>query len=172
MTFRDANPDDVTALREMWCRFMTELHAGRHPSEEERDLWTSRLQTQVSRGQVVVAEEDRHLQGFAGFIEHSDRAFVPPSVAFLVDMYVAPAFRGQEVGMGLLRYVTKSVAGHGCKHVWTNTDESNQAAQRCLQKAGFKVLTGFALHGLTGQRYYRTDIQEQEAEHPRRTLRR
>lgn len=141
-------------------------------SRKRRDLWASRLQTQVSRGQVVVAGEDRHSQGFAGFIEHSDRSFVPPSVALLVDLYVAPAFRGQEVGMGLLRHVTKRAAGHGCKHVWTNTEESNLAAQRCLQKAGFKVLTGFALRGLTGQRYYQTDIQRQESEHPSGTLRR
>jgi ribosomal protein S18 acetylase RimI-like enzyme len=154
MTFRDASPDDVTALQELWCRFMMELHTGRHPSEEEREHWVSRLKIQLSRGQVVVAEEDRHAQGFAGFIEHSDRDFVPLLVAFLVDLYVTPAFRGQEVGKGLLCHVTKRAAGNGCKHVWTNTAESNQAAQRCLRKAGFKVLNGFAVPGLTGQKYF------------------
>ena len=164
MIIRDAKAGDLAALRDMWCRFMAELHTGQHPSGKEGGYWVNRLQSQLSRGQVAVAKEGRHLQGFAGFIEHSDRAFVPSAVAFIVDLYVAPAFRRQEIGKVLLRYVMKRAAENGCERVWTNTEESNRSAQGCLEKAGFRVLNGFALPGLTGQRYYQIDVKREGSE--------
>jgi len=84
MRVRNANADDAAALREMWCRFMTELHAGSHPSVQDADAWGTRLQSQLRREQVVVVDDGQSLRSFAGFIQHSDRAFVPASVALLV----------------------------------------------------------------------------------------
>lgn len=37
-------------------------------------------------------------------------------------------------------------------------------AQRCLEGAGFQVLTGFDIPGLTGQKYYQMELRGEPAE--------
>jgi len=164
MRMRNANTDDAAALREMWCRFMMELHAGSHPSVQDTEVWETRLQSQLRREQVVVADDGQSLQGFAGFIEHSHRPFVPAAVALLVDLYVTPAYRGQAIATVLLRRAMQQAVEHGCERVWTNTEESNRPAQRCLEGTGFQMLTGFDIPGLTDQKYYQMELRGERAE--------
>ena len=159
MQIRDASNKDQTALHEMWQQFMTELHGGRTPTTEETDLWETRLQSQIRRKQVVVADDGQRIQGFAGFIDHADRPFVPSTVALIVDLYVAPPFRKREIGATLLHHITQRAMQNGCEKAWTNTEEWNQPAQRCLTTSGFDTLNGFELPGLKGQRYYRMDLK-------------
>ena len=154
MKTRVANSRDETALRGLWQHFTVELHTGKTPTTEEIAFWGNRLHSQISRKQVIVADDGQHIQGFAGFLDHADRPFVPPAVAFLVDLYVASAFRGKAVGFALLRHIMQHATRNGYEKMWTNTEERNQPARRCLERTGFEALTGFELSGLKGQKYY------------------
>lgn len=166
MKVRDAKAAHMAALLRLWQRFMMELHAGKAPARDETESWRDRLKLQIGRREVIIAANGLGIRGFAGFIDHTDRAFVPPGVAFLVDLYVAPGFRRQGIAQALLRYVMIRAAGNGHQRMWTNTDEWNEPARRCIEKAGFRVLKGFALPGLTGQNYYEINIKRDRTEPP------
>ena len=159
MKLRDAGSNDVIALKNLWRSFMLELHHGNAPCTQDAEFWGTRLQSQIGRKQAVVADDGQHIQGFAGFIDRADRPWVPPAVAFLVDLYVSPAFRGKAIGVALLRHIMERAARNGCAKVWTNTEESNQPAQRCLERAGFGTLTGFELPRLKHQKYYQIELE-------------
>jgi len=164
MKVRAAMSSDEAALRALWQHFMIEMRGGLAPTTDDTESWEKRLHSQLGRNQVLVAKDARGIQGFCGFIDHADRSFVPPGIAFLVDLYVAPAVRGQSLGVTLLRHLVERAAGEGYAGVWTNTDESNRPARRCFTRAGFGVLHGFELPGLTGQRYYRFDMKQTAVE--------
>jgi GNAT superfamily N-acetyltransferase len=164
MKMREAKPSDEGVLQGLWQRFMTELHRGESPTREESESWGNRLRSQIDRRQVIVAEDSQGMQGFAGFIDHADRAFVPPMVALLVDLYVTPELRRTGIAQALLRAIMKRAAADGCKRMWTNTDEENQTAQRCIERTGFQGLEGFALPGLKSQKHYQMEITRHGAE--------
>ena len=160
MEFRPAQETDIAALVELWDDFMTELH-GTVPAATDREIWSARLYQQVGRTQVYVAATGRSLVGFAGVIDHSERDFIAPGVAYLVDLYVLPDQRRHDVGSALLECLMQHVSRTGYSEVRSNTSPSNLAAQACLNRAGFRPLDGFALPGMNEEMYFQKHVAEQ-----------
>ena len=152
MDVRTAKEPDTLHLVDLWTEFMIELH-GVAPATADRDAWASRLHRQIAKSQVCVTETGGALVGFAGVIDHSERDFIPPAVAYLADLYVTPNMRQRGVGSSLLGFVIEHVASCEYVVVWTNTSENNASARGCLARASFRPLDGFSLPHLPEQLY-------------------
>ena len=94
----------------------------------------------------------------AGFIDHLERDFIALGVAYLVDLYVLPDQRRNDVGSALLECLVQHAARTGYSEVRTNTSRNNFAAQACLDRAGFRPLDGFALPGMNEEMYFQKHV--------------
>ena len=152
---RFANSSDIEAIIGLWKRFMQEEKDAVPDARvgEVLDGWTQRLREQVRTSKVIVADIDGKTRGFLGFIDSTDRAWVPVGVAYVVDIYVAPEARRSRIALLLFR----TLAGPTSKYteIWTNTSVRNRRAQAFFAQAGFTPMEGFAIKGLEGQIYYR-----------------
>jgi len=157
---RLARAADIGPIVTLWKRFMAEEHEAVPDADPEgaEARWTARLQTQVAESKVVVADRGDALVGFLAFIDHRDRQWVPPGIAYVVDVYVAPEARRTAAARELFRAAADRLRP-AYSETWTNTHAGNRRMQLLLRRAGFKPLVGFEIEGLRDQVYYRRDNQ-------------
>ena len=62
----------------------------------------------------------------------------PPEAIYLEGIYVAPEERGQGAGVRFVSQLTRTLLS-GTKSICMLVNETNEAAQACYQKAGYKV---------------------------------
>jgi len=149
---RLATQEDVPALLTLWEEFMRAVPDA--DPDAARCYWTERLRVQIEKSQVVIAESNGTPVGFAGFIDSSQRGWIPESVAYVVDIYVVPEARAFHAAKLLFEHLLYSAA-QGYTEVWTNTSVQNRHVQILLTRVGFTPLEDFEIPGLNEQLYYR-----------------
>ena len=151
---RLALPADAPGLVALWVRFMREESAAVPDAapESARPHWAARLDTQITKGQALVVSRGRELVGFAAFLDAADRSWIPPHVAYVVDVYVAPEARRTRAAKALFAALMASTQARYAA-VWTNTHIRNRRVRVLLTRAGFGPLPGFAITGLEDQVY-------------------
>lgn len=90
-------------------------------------------------GLVAVDDEERPV-GFALVVFHLS-TWSPTGYAYLEDLYVAPAVRGQGVGQALIEAVYREADARGATRTYWVTEETNIVARRLYdrlaKRAGF-----------------------------------
>jgi ribosomal protein S18 acetylase RimI-like enzyme len=150
-----AEAEEIAAL---WKRFMTEekeVIPEADPQAAEEG-WTERLRNQIADAKLIVAADRRTLVGFLGFIDHNDRQWVPPGVAYIVDIYVVPEARNGTAARALFQAAARLLPAT-YSETWMNTHMTNRRMQVLLRRAGFESLDDFRIEGLKDQIYYRRD---------------
>ena len=158
LSTRLATQKDIPALLALWQRFMRDESDAVPESDPRTALhnWTERLHSQVQKRQAVLVESNGIPVGFAGFIDSSDRNWIPQSVAYVVDLYIVPEARVSCGAKLLFGYLLNNAAG-GYEEVWTNTSAQNKRVQVLLKRVGFIPLVGFEISGLKEQRYFKRE---------------
>lgn len=160
MTARLGQEPDVPALLALWKRFMAEEEDAVPDADAEAAIanWLQRLRVQITRHQVCVLETTAGIAGFAGFIVPGSSLSVPPGVAYIVDLYVAPEARRASGTRALMISLMKAITRAGCREVWTNTAVTNTRMRLLLGRAGFVENPGFSLPGLRDQVYLKRSL--------------
>jgi len=160
MVAREARPGDISAIADLWKRFMAEEDEAVPEANPEAALpgWLERLQAQIAKATAFVLEAEGEIVGFASFIGSADRQWVPSGVAYAVDLYIQPEYRKAGAARKLFALLMDQAAAAGYGEVWTNTDVRNQRVQVLLERAGFTPNPGFEIPGLQGQLYLRKSL--------------
>ena len=158
LSTRLATQKDIPELLALWQRFMREESDAVPEADPCAALrnWTERLHSQVQKHQAVLVESHGIPVGFAGFIDSSDRSWIPQSVAYVVDLYIVPEARASCAAKLLFGYLINDAA-EGYEEVWTNTSAQNKRVQVLLKRVGFIPLGGFEISGLKEQLYFKKD---------------
>ncbi len=131
MTYRPATPDDVTRIAALHARSWQETYRGILPDsfldnevEAERlVVWQERLADNPANRQIILAEADGQLAGFACVFANDD----PVHGALLDNLHVASAWKGHGVGRQLMkkaaRWVQDQTPGSPF-YLWVYADNS------------------------------------------------
>ncbi len=151
-------PDEAGGILALWRRFMAE-ERGAVPEADAAAAeagWATRLGRQLDASKVVALDDGRSLVGFLAFLDHDDRAWIPPGIAYVVDLYIVPEARSG-AAFRELAWFAAGTLGAAYRGIWTNTHAGNRRMQVLLRRAGFRPLEGFGIPGLGEQRYFRLD---------------
>ncbi len=112
-----------------------------------QDYWEKRIEIAEAirpHWASLVAETDNRVTGFilgrAGELEFG----LPGSVAWIENIGVDPAYRGQKIGRALIEKFTQSAEDHGIKSIFTLVDHGNSEIERFFNRLGF--IQGKMLH--------------------------
>jgi len=112
-----------------------------------QDYWEKRIEIAEAirpHWASLVAETDNRVTGFilgrAGELEFG----LPGSVAWIENIGVDPAYRGQGIGRSLMKKFAESAEDHGIKSIFTLVDHGNSEIERFFNRLGF--IQGKMLH--------------------------
>jgi len=151
---KKASTCDIDEIIELWKLFMAEEKVALS-GELPLANWSKRLKSQVDRGYVVIAELDKTIVGFAGFIDISDKEWVGEDVLYIVDFYVIPEARKTDAAGMLLRKLNEIAKQLNYKEFRTNTSVKNRRVQILLERSGYVPLENFKIPGLKDYIYYK-----------------
>lgn len=104
------------------------------------DYWEKRIEIAEAirpHWASLVAEMDNRVVGFilgrAGELEFG----LPGSVAWIENIGVDPAYRGQGIGRALMEKFTESAEDHGIRGIFTLVDNANLEMERFFNQLGF-----------------------------------
>ena len=106
--------------------------SGVNPMVKDPIGFRQRMAHRIEQGRVWVwTEQDR-------LIFKADVISDTPEAIYLEGIYVAPEERGQGAGVRFISQLTRTLLT-GTKSICLLVNETNQAAQACYQKAGYKL---------------------------------
>ena len=146
LVIRPATAVDLPDLRRAVVElqeYERRLHATRLPGEQIADAYLAWLQRQAAEksGAMLVAECDGSFAGFAvGWITEHDHIAETTDAnrfAYLNDLCVMPAYRGQRIAHQLLRAIERHLGRAGVTRLRLSTLAANASARRSYESAGF-----------------------------------
>jgi ribosomal protein S18 acetylase RimI-like enzyme len=139
---RRARPTDLEGLLPLMAAFN---RADRIPFQRTHVIAGLRkLLRAPELGVVMVAESGRRLDGYAIGTFGFDLEFAGPD-AFLTELFVRPATRGEGLGARLLDAVMAALGRAGARAVTLLVRPGNKAARRLYARAGFAVTPRLAM---------------------------
>lgn len=102
----------------------------------EVPLLTERIAEHIREGHTLFWLAGEGPDGFASLRLRPSLISGAPD-AYLEELYVVPALRGQGRGRALLEAVMKGAREHGAAHIDLGTSEDDVAARRLYESAGF-----------------------------------
>ena len=87
-----------------------------------------------------------NLVGFAHTVLHP-HTWSPKTLCYLEDLFVAPPFRGRDVGYELIRFLWKKAEEEGWGRLYWHTETTNAAARRLYDR--FRPADGYVRYTLT-----------------------
>jgi GNAT superfamily N-acetyltransferase len=149
LKIRTAKEQDVDAIFELISGLaayekMTDRVTG------NTDLLRSHLFGERRYAEVIVAELDERIIGFALFF-HNYSTFLTQPGLYLEDVFVRPEYRRQGVGKALMTAVAKIAADRGCGRLEWSVLEWNQNAIEFYQSLGANVLPEWQICRMTAE---------------------
>lgn len=153
--------DDLIAL---WQRFMQEQNEAEialalEPTLPTEQVWTTRLDQQIQQGKITVICRDDTVVGFVGMIDNEDKAWVPLSIAYVVDIYMVPHARSFAAFRQLITGFIDQLNGRYTQ-VWTNIAADKHRVGALLSRLGFTALKDFHVPDMEDQCYLMKQIRE------------
>jgi GNAT superfamily N-acetyltransferase len=149
LKIRTAKEQDVDAIFELISGLaayekMTDRVTG------NTDLLRSHLFGERRYAEVIVAELDEQIIGFALFF-HNYSTFLTQPGLYLEDVFVRPEYRRQGVGKALMTTVAKIAADRRCGRLEWSVLEWNQNAIEFYQSLGANVLPEWQICRMTAE---------------------
>lgn len=129
----EMNPDDIPAVTDM-AQVLYREEDGEMLRREFQDILLNDKET------VFVAKEQEELVGFLHMAlryEYVEGAGEPP-VAYMEGIYIAPAFRKQNIARQLTQAGEKWAQVKGCRQIASEAEIENISSQDFHQKIGFR----------------------------------
>lgn len=139
---REATPDDLTAIEQLWLALTAEMHAADARFQLADDALTRwrndapHWLAATSHG-VWVVEADAQVVGFADAeLWRPPPMYIDEAIAFINHFYVEPKDRRNGHGRGLLDRVQAWAASKQCTHLQWRTLVANQAGRAFWRAVG------------------------------------
>jgi ribosomal protein S18 acetylase RimI-like enzyme len=129
---RRATAEDAGTVAVLMHDFNTEF-------DEEIDdveVLEPRYREQLSSGDVTVLLGGESPDGFAQ-LRYRSQIYSDAPIAYLEELYVAPAKRGEGLGRALLEAAMDEAREHGADHIDLGTAETDTAARGLYESLGF-----------------------------------
>jgi len=110
---------------------VTEIEKASMPSPWSRELFEEELRRDIAH--YFVIEEQGQVAGYMGYWE-------APQEAHIINLAVAPKFRGRGMGHGMVDYCMAFAAKRGARLATLEVRESNQTAQKLYEKCDFRLV--------------------------------
>lgn len=144
VTIRRAEPGDAQAIASLAVKLVSQ-HREYNPKRfsqvaaEEQMAKFYGSQTTAGDAAVLVAEFEGKIIGFAYVeFEEKDYAALLESAAWLHDIYVEEAVRGQNAGRLLIETAAGVAKEFGAKKLMLMAASENERARRIFERGGFK----------------------------------
>lgn len=105
---------------------------------------------EVKAAEAIIAECDGDTAGYALFFRSFSTFLMRPGI-YLEDLFVRPAFRGQGIGLALLRYLARRAVEQGFARVEWSVLNWNQLAIDFYERIGAEPLHGWTTFRLSGE---------------------
>jgi ribosomal protein S18 acetylase RimI-like enzyme len=135
MLVRQATAADVKPLSDLLALLFTD-EVDFTPDAERQERALRLIVEQPDVGRIYCATDGDTIVGMVSILFTVSTA-EGGRAAWLEDMVVHPASRGQGFGEQLLREAIKEARAAGCSRLTLLTDASNKAAMRFYRRAGF-----------------------------------
>ena len=129
---RNAVPSDEGAWRRMWRDF---IEGGPEPCSADAPdaVWRGVMdETNPLRMLIAVGEEEEPI-GFLLYVTHP-WSWSARQAAYLLDLYVAPSWRGRGIGSALIEHLAQFGRKEGWLKIYWMTQADNEAAHRLYEK--------------------------------------
>ena len=127
---RPANADELLPIAEAQAEIAF-MECGVDPMQKDREGFLKRVARRIEQGRVFVVFENDKL------VFKADVMAETRDVIYLEGIYVAPAYRGQNVGSNCLAQLNLLLLERA-QHVCLLSNVGHEAARRCFLKAGYK----------------------------------
>lgn len=127
LNIRTAQTSDHAQWMELWQGYL--IFSGASVSDAVSSKTWDRFSDESIPMHCVVAEVDGELVGMVHFIYHPSTLTLG-DIAYLQDVFVQSAYRGQGIGRALIEYVVSSAAQNKVSRVWWLVHEHNHNAMQ------------------------------------------
>ncbi|GAB4195827.1 MAG: GNAT family N-acetyltransferase [Wenzhouxiangellaceae bacterium] len=145
---RPARPGDETIIRQLIDE-LAEYEQLAHEAIASDELLRQALFSERPDAEVILAELEGEVCGFALFF-HNFSTFLGRRGLYLEDLYVRSAYRGQGVGIGLLKRLAQIAIDRGCGRMEWMVLNWNQPAIKFYHGLGANPLDEWTTFRLTG----------------------
>ena len=142
---REATPDYAPAVARMLHDF-SEEYDDFTPGVE---MLAERIALTLRSGEITVLVAGSPPEGFA-LLRFQTSFYTPGLEAYLAELYVVPARRGEGIGRALLRRALELSRERGATWIYLGTSEDDEAARALYESEGFSNREG----GATGPLMY------------------
>ena len=147
-TIRAAVPDDVGLILSLIRELADyEQLGGQVVANEER--LTESLFGASPSAEVLIADTDSGAAGFALYFQNYSTFLAKPGI-YLEDLYVRPEYRGQGIGLGLLKAMAGIACERGCERLDWMVLDWNKTAIEFYEKLGARRVDTFCPYRLDG----------------------
>jgi GNAT superfamily N-acetyltransferase len=145
---RDATPADVPVIAAL-IRALAEYEKLAHEAVlDERDLH-AHLFGERPYAQVIIAEHDGDIAGFALFFHNYSTFLAKPGI-YLEDLFVVPERRGLGYGKALLARLSQIAVERGCGRLEWSVLDWNEPSIAFYRSLGAVAMDEWTAYRLTG----------------------
>ena len=133
MEIRAATLDDLDLLMSLVQQLESELPQLPYP-DDPPEVERGKVAGMVADGVALIADADDEAVGYA-LARFGDQG---PTTVYVTDLWVDPAWRGQDIGHELLRRVAREALERGSTHVVLDVHPENRQALAFYDRLGFE----------------------------------
>ncbi|MGL5082593.1 MAG: GNAT family N-acetyltransferase [Microcoleaceae cyanobacterium] len=146
---RPANPNDVPEIFRL-IQSLADYEQLLHQVTGTPELLSQHLFSSQPHIEVIVAESDTNLVGFALFFHNYSTFLTQPGI-YLEDLFVQPDFRGCGIGKALIIRVAQIAVERGCGRFEWSVLDWNQTAIDFYKYMGADVLEDWRICRVAGE---------------------
>jgi GNAT superfamily N-acetyltransferase len=149
LTLRRATVADVPVIREL-IEGLAEYEKLRHECQATDDALTATLFGERAYAEVVLAEWEGEVAGFALFFHNYSTFLARPGI-YLEDLFVRPALRGHGIGKALLQHLAQLAVARGCGRLEWSVLDWNVDAIGFYTALGARPQDEWTVYRVTGE---------------------
>jgi|GEM_PF-74629 GNAT superfamily N-acetyltransferase len=136
---------DRPSWQRLWDSYC-DFYATPMPASTTEMTWTRLLDEGSTLRGYGAYDPSGNLVGFAHIVLHP-HTWSPRTLCYLEDLFVAPPFRGRDVGYTLISFLWTKAEQEGWGRVYWHTEATNAAARRLYDR--FRPADGYVRYTLT-----------------------
>ncbi|MBO9541073.1 GNAT family N-acetyltransferase [bacterium] len=153
MTIRFATPEDVPAILGL-IKDLADYEQLLHEVEANEERLHAHLFGDRPYVEVLMAEEDGELAGFALFFHNYSTFLAKPGI-YLEDLFVKPTFRGKGIGKALLVRLAQLTVERDCGRLEWSVLDWNEPSIQFYKAQGAKAMDEWTVYRVTGDKLSR-----------------
>jgi GNAT superfamily N-acetyltransferase len=142
---RPLAPVDRPAWERHWATYC-DFYGAEVPASTNEMTWARMMDPASPVMGWGAYDASGNLLGFAHTVLHP-HTWSPKLLCYLEDLFVAPPFRGRDVGYALIQFLWKKAEEAGWGRVYWHTETTNAAARRLYDR--FRPADGYVRYTLT-----------------------